>query len=905
MSLAVGTKLGPYEILSPLGAGGMGEVFRARDAKLNRDVAIKVLPEAVAEDAERLARFQREAQVLASLNHPHIAAIYGLEKAGNLEALVLELVEGETLAEKIAAGPIPLDETLAIARQIADALEAAHEKGIVHRDLKPANVKVTPEGKVKVLDFGLAKAYAGESAGGSSADLSRSPTLLQAGTQAGIILGTAAYMSPEQARGKAVDKRADIWAFGAVVYEMLTGRKAFEGETVSDTLAAVLTREPDWSALPVGTPAGLQDLLRRCLDRDPRQRLRDIGDARLLLDRGPGIGEEAAPPAGLDRRSWLPLLSTAVVAGLLTAGAFRLLGPKAPSPAPLRKLDFIAPSLDLDWHVGPRLSPDGSRVAYSTANRIWVRDLDQTAAHSVADIATPGPLGWSPDSDTLVFADQKKLWRVPARGGAKVAIADIPGTGDILGAAWSRSGQVAFAIWRGDMYEVPAAGGVPSLLFAADPRTVVDFHYPSWLPNGDLLYLIHWKDASSGDRHAPDYLAVFDGVKQHPLSIDVGSADAAPTLAPRGLLLYLRQGQNAGIWAVPYDVEKRRKSGEPFLAAPAATSVSASEDGSLLYVEQSRSELVNEMVWMDRTGKTIGTVAANRTGLTRAVLSPDGRRIAFVAGPAGHGDIWVHDLDRGTETRLTFGDEDEEAPAWLSRSRIGYIQIMATSGGVRGRILAVNADGSGRPQMIAPEAPLGAALDALIPAEEGKCVLQIIDERGFGRLRVASLQPDGTLGPLRPILRVEPEPDVVEASVSPDGRLLAYVTHDPGQTAEMFLTRFPSAEGRWQVSAQPALLPRWARNGGELFFLSGAQKLMVASVRVDAAMEPPLVSNPEDHFVFDVGNVPGSSFLREFDFDVTRDGQRFLVVRPHAGSEARRMVLVQNWLAQFPQIEAR
>ena len=281
MSLSPGTRLGPYEILSPLGAGGMGEVYRARDAKLNRDVAIKVLPEAVAEDAERLARFQREAQVLASLNHPHIAAIYGLEKAGNFEALVLELVEGETLAERIGAGPIPVDEALAIARQIADALEAAHEKGIVHRDLKPANVKITPEGKVKVLDFGLAKALTGDA---SSPDVSHSPTLTAQATQAGVVIGTAAYMSPEQARGKAVDKRADIWAFGAVLYEMLSGRKAFEGETVSDTLAAVLRADIDWSSLPSQTPAAVRGVLRRCLDRDPKHRLRDIGDARIALE---------------------------------------------------------------------------------------------------------------------------------------------------------------------------------------------------------------------------------------------------------------------------------------------------------------------------------------------------------------------------------------------------------------------------------------------------------------------------------------------------------------------------------------------------------------------------------------------------------------------------------------------
>ena len=332
MTLAAGTKLGPYEILSPLGAGGMGEVYRARDAKLNRDVAIKVLPEAVAEDAERLARFQREAQVLAALNHPHIAAIYGLEKAGNVEALVLELVEGETLAERIAAGPIPVDEALAIARQIADALESAHEKGIVHRDLKPANVKVTPQGKVKVLDFGLAKALTGDR---SSPDVTHSPTLTAAATQAGVVIGTAAYMSPEQARGKAVDKRADIWAFGAVLYEMLAGRKAFEGETVSDTLAAVLKTDPDWSALPAQTPAIVRRVLRRCLERDRDRRLHDIADVRIEIEEGRDSGVEAgtplppaARPASPVRRLLLAVGSVVVFLAGLGAGS-RLLSRSA------------------------------------------------------------------------------------------------------------------------------------------------------------------------------------------------------------------------------------------------------------------------------------------------------------------------------------------------------------------------------------------------------------------------------------------------------------------------------------------------------------------------------------------------------------------------------------------------
>ncbi len=434
MTLAAGTKIGPYEILSPLGVGGMGEVYRARDAKLNRDVAIKVLPEAVAEDADRLARFQREAQVLASLNHPHIAAIYGLEKAGNVEALVLELVEGETLAERIAQGPMPVDEALAVARQIADALEAAHEKGVVHRDLKPANVKVTPEGKVKVLDFGLAKALSGDA---SSPDQTHSPTLTAAATQAGVVLGTAAYMSPEQARGKAVDKRADIWAFGAVLYEMLSGHKAFEGETVSDTLAAVLRADIDWSRLPAGTPAAVRGVLRRCLDRDPKHRLRDIGDARIALEdlASSGSGSAAPPSEALgpaaSRPIW-PWAAGIVAAALVGALAARwTLSPRRALARPVR-FEIGAPSVST-----AAISPDGRQLAIASRGHLLVRDLDRLELREIAGADGVVRPFWSPDSRTIAYGAKGKLWKVSAETGLgrRPSASCRPGSGTTTPAA--------------------------------------------------------------------------------------------------------------------------------------------------------------------------------------------------------------------------------------------------------------------------------------------------------------------------------------------------------------------------------------------------------------------------------------------------------------------------------------
>ncbi|MFY9552880.1 MAG: protein kinase, partial [Thermoanaerobaculia bacterium] len=497
MSLPAGTRLGPYEILAPLGAGGMGEVYRARDGKLNREVAIKVLPELFAADAERLARFQREAHVLASLNHPHIAAIYGFEESGSVRALVLELVEGETLAEKIGSGPIPIDEALAIARQVADALEAAHEKGIVHRDLKPANVKLTPEGKVKVLDFGLAKALTKDT---SAPEVSHSPTLTAAATQAGVVIGTAAYMSPEQARGRSVDKRTDVWAFGGVLYEMLTGRKAFEGETVSDTLAAILKTEPNWTALPASTPVSVRRLLKRCLERDPKRRLHDIADARLEIDT---VSEEppAAPPErgspGLrGARPWALLATAVAAAGLAALLTWRL----APRPATARipvvtKLARI--TRDSGHSESPSWSPDGSLLAYASDRNgnfeIYVRrgegGQDVNISNDPAQDVQPA---FSPDGNAVAFVSTRSsksgLVRIGGTYGQNVRMfgGDLWTVGALGGAARRLASDANFPAWRPDgkgilyvsgpevqrsILEVPSGGGPPKTILSSEAST--------------------------------------------------------------------------------------------------------------------------------------------------------------------------------------------------------------------------------------------------------------------------------------------------------------------------------------------------------------------------------------------------------------------------------------------------
>ncbi len=891
--MVIGTRLGPYEIVAPLGAGGMGEVYRARDTRLERDVAIKALPAAFAQDPERVARFTREAKLLASLNHPNIAGIYGFEELEGERYLVLEFVEGETLAQRLARGALPIEKALDVCRQVASGIEAAHEAGVVHRDLKPGNVMLRPDGTAKVLDLGLAKAGSAEGQG-SGTDLSASPTITAAGTAAGVILGTAAYMSPEQARGRAVDKRSDVWSFGCLLYECLTARQAFRGETVSDTIAAILKGDADLGVLPAPTPARVRDLIARCLCKDPRDRLRDIGEARVILG-SVKAGEErvqAVGPQAPSRRGvpvWAAA-SAAVVLALIAAGAVLQLTPK-PGPAPLRKLDLLATDIEMDWFFTPQISPDGSRIAFIAKNRVWVRALDQLEPRAVADVAGLTPLAWSPDSRTVVYNDRKQLWKVAVDGGAPAVICEVPGTGSVIGAAWSPAGTLAFSVWRGGMYQVTAGGGSPALLFDVDPAEAVDFHAPSWLANGDLLHVVHWKDVgeSLGERRLS--LAVFDGKTRIPVPGDYGGSNPSPVVTASGELLFVRRGANAGIWAVPYDVTRRRPTGGPRLVASGAGSVSVADDGSLLYMEGQSSDGPNELIWVDRAGRVAGTIGSPYPGLTDAALAPDGRRVAFSARRAGNADIWVHDLARGLDTRITFSEADEVLPQWIGPSRLTYTEADKTGA----RILAVNADGSGGQRLVATPAGTGGQEAQLAPG--GKSAARIVVDGARRRLRTSAVLADGTLGPVAPLLRFQPEPDIADMSLAPSGRLVAYATDDPGQP-DVFLTRYPGGEGQWQVSSEGGRRPRWARNTGELFYItgSGPSRRGIVAVKIDDSLDPPVGPSTR---LFDVD--PRWLRFGEMPYDVTPDGMRFLMVREAKDENARpaRMVLVQNWEAGF------
>jgi len=893
--MVIGARLGPYEIVAPLGVGGMGEVYRARDTRLERDVAIKALPAAFAQDPERLARFTREARLLASLNHPNIAGIYGFEELAGAPYLVLEFVEGETLGQRLLRGALPPEEAVDVCRQIAVGIEAAHEAGIVHRDLKPGNVMLRPDGTVKVLDLGLAKAGSAESPAAAS-DLAASPTITAGPTAAGMILGTAAYMSPEQARGRAVDKRSDVWSFGCVLYECLTARQAFHGETVSDTIAAILKGDVDLDELPPSTPARVRHLIARCLCKDPRDRLRDIGEARVALNSIRPDDETARARAVVPRapvRRSVPLWAAAgaaIALALTAAGAALQFSPKSP-PAPVRKLDLLATDIEMDWFFMPVISPDGRLIAFIAKNRVWVRALDQLEPRAVADVAGLSPLAWSPDSRTIVFNDRKQLWKVAVDGETPVAICEVPGTGSVIGATWSAGGTLAFSIWRGGMYKVPAGGGAPALLFDVDPAEAVDFHAPSWLPNGDLLHVVHWRDGGQTLSERRLSLAVFDGKNRIPIPGDYGGSNPSPVLTASGRLLFIRRDGSAGIWAVPYDLAQRRPIGEPRLVAAGAASVSVADDGTLLYMEGLSSEGPNELVWVDRSGNVIGTVGSPHPGLADAAVSPDGRRVAFAARRGGNADVWVHDLVRGVDTRITFGPANEERPLWISPSRLAYVEVTAADV----RILAVNADGSGNQRLLAPRA--GTGLQEAHVAPDGKSALRVVEIEGRRRLRASAVLADGSLGPPAPLLKFQPEPDIADASLASNGRLVAYATDDPGQP-DVFLARYPGGAGQWQVSSEGGRRPRWASNTGELFYIagSGPSRRGMVAVAIDPTRDPPVGPSTR---LFDID--PRWLRFGEMPYDVAPDGTRFLMAREATGADTKpaRMVLVQNWEAEF------
>jgi Tol biopolymer transport system component len=898
--LTLGRHVGPYEIVAPLGAGAMGEVYRAHDTTLNRDVALKVLPELFGVDADRLARFTREAQVLASLNHPNIATIYGLEESNGTQALVLELVEGPTLADRIARGPLALDEALTIARQIADALEAAHEKGIIHRDLKPANIKIAGNGVVKVLDFGLAKVWDGA----PQSDLAGAPTLTATGSGERTILGTPAYMSPEQARGKPLDKRTDIWSFGCVLYEMLTGRQAFAGETVSDTIAAILEREPEWEALPDTTPVTVRRVLQRCFEKDPRRRVRDIGDARIELDdalAGRAIGAPVARRAG-ERVAWIAS-ALVTVAAVLAVGSVLYLRRAPADTRAYRSSILPSPGASRPAGLVPSsrfaLSPDGRRLAFVGTDAggvtgLWVQSLDEPAGQPLA--GTEGALMpfWSPDSQFIGFLAGGKVKRIAATGGPPLILAEHTGGGN-AGATWNRDGVILLSApsLGNPIRRVSASGGASSPVTTLNADAGERFHsFPFFLPDGrHFLYLA--VGSKTGGPVSPNgiYVTALDSNERKLLVPGGSNAKYA-----EGYLLFLR-GQ--ALMAQPFDVERLELAGEAVPIAEHVTiggavgmagSYSVSETGILAYqtgvVEVGGpADTSTQLVWFDRSGKRIGALG-DQAGYGDLELASDGKRAAVSLFDQARRtrDIWLVDLARGLRTRFTFDPAEESASVWspdgdrvvFNTNRRGHFDLYQKA-----------SSGAGAEQELLVDSRDKYPIDW---SPDGRFILFGVGATG----PTADLWVLPLFGDRKPFPFLQTPFGEVSGRFSPDVRWIAYVSDESGRS-EVYVAPLPgrgeTPVSKWQISTTGGTQPRWRSDGKEIFYLAPDKKLMAAPVNgQNSAFEKGAVRS-----LFNT-RAPSTINPRSA-YDVSPDGQRFLVNTLADDDAAAPITLVVNWPA--------
>ena len=893
----IGRTLGHYEIIEPLGAGGMGEVYRAHDTTLKRDVAIKVLPEDLSADVERLARLEREAWLLAALNHPNIATIYGLEEVEaedgtSVRYLVLELIEGESLAEKLSRGRIAVDKALGIARQIAEALEAAHAKGIIHRDLKPGNVVITPEGQAKVLDFGLAKSHEVEGTSPEiSPDLTESPTVAAA-TRAGIILGTAAYMSPEQARGKPLDKRTDIWSFGCVLYEMLAGRRPFEGETVTDILAAIVEREPDWSAIPSAAPPIIQLLLRRCLEKDPYRRLHDVADARIEIVNAisepeaglPGVAPVVAGQPPLWRRA-LPW-GTGVAVGAMIAGfaVWSLTHPAPPAPqVPIRFSIELPPDVRFTGTTrhAVAISPDRSHLVFSANDQLYVRAMDDPLA-----VPLQGTEGGarspfiSPDGQWVGFWAENEIRKVPISGGAFVKLCDGYHP---WGASWGDndeivSGMGEFGIWR-----VSADGGEPQQLIAVAEGEQA--HGPQVLPDGEwVLYTLHsartdWDDSQivvqslATDERKP----LFTGKDARYL--------------PTGHLVY---ASGDVLLARPFDLSRMEVTGGavPVVQGVAgetawsgAAHFSYSQEGTLAYIPNTNELTGNRaLVWVDRQGANQPvTDQLHRYFVAR--LSPDGERVA-VEFTAGYGnDIWILEIEQNILTRLTTqGALNPLYPIWTQDGeRVVFSPIRRDT---QNDLLSIAADFSAE-----AEGFLDHEDDAIPMSFSPSGQLAFGENHPTDQRNILVLPADGE--PPRYVVRTPYNEQ--SAMVSPDGRWIAYVSDRSGSD-EVYVEPFPDGGQRRQVSDSGGTEPQWAPGGGELFYRNGEQ--MIA---VPVTTEPEFELAGEHEILFEDDSFRKGTYLP--GYDIHPDGRRFLMVKElDARGNPQKINIVLNWFGELERL---
>jgi len=861
LALSHGTRLGVYEVTAQIGEGGMGQVYRATDTKLKRQVAIKILPPSLAADHDRLARFQREAEVLALLNHSNIAAIYGVEESGGFTALVMELVEGEDLSQRISRGAIPLDEAWPIARQIADALEAAHEQGIIHRDLKPANIKVRPDGTVKVLDYGLAKAV---DPGASAADLANSPTLTARATRMGVLLGTAAYMSPEQARGRAVDKRADIWAFGSVLYEMVTGRVAFAADTVSDTIVAVLSREPDWRALPGTIPPIVVSVLKRCLQKDQSLRMRDIADARFQIEEGLIVALPDQPASRARTREgyagWVVAALVAIGAAIAISG-----GRRAAGDAPEMRLQIATPPADDSFSFA--ISPDGrSVVAQGRAEgefKLWLRPLESEVGRPLMGTEDATFPFWSPDSRSVGFFAGGTLKRIDLAGGFVRTLASAPNP---RRGAWNSEGTIIFGASVGPLYKVPADGGAVTEATNLLPGQA-GHRWPQFLPDGRRFLLF----AMGAANVRGVYLgSLADKEVRRVLETDSAFAFMSPAY-----LVLARQG---ALWAQRLTADLTRPDGELLplasrvLIHPTHNGFAALFSSSVGSVAYRASAENRQLVWLDRAGRQVGDLGPPDDAQPfLSQMSSDGRTVAVRRTVSGNTDVWLIDTTRGVPRRLTFDPAIEGEPIFSpDGKRVVYVSDRKVN---IWDMYERAADGSGGETLLFESGENKHPLDW---SSDGRYILYQSDSPKTD----ADLWALPLVGDRKQVAVAQTPFDEVDGRFSPDGRWVAYVSNEGGRS-EIYVQPFPDPGSKSQVSVGGGTTPRWRRDGRELFYIAPDSRLMAVSI------------TPRESALGAAAPFALFTLPKAVGYEPARDGQRVLVNA--IVSDASPITIILNW----------
>ncbi|MHC5109087.1 MAG: serine/threonine-protein kinase [Planctomycetota bacterium] len=890
MKLEVGASLGSYEVVSPIGAGGMGEVWLARDTRLDRDVAIKLLPETMTENPERVARFEREAKLLASFNHTHIAAIHGFEDVEGSRMLVMEYVEGETLAHRLQQGPLEIEEAMSTARQMAEALEAAHDKGVIHRDLKPANVMIRPDGTVKVLDFGLAKAMTEESVGNTATN---SPTITANYTRPGVVLGTAAYMSPEQARGRPLDKRTDIWSFGIIFYECLTGAQLFPGETATDSMGAIMHKEPDWSLLPTNTPPMIQLLLRRCLTKERKKRLQDMGDARVEIEEAIhdptssslGLAQLAVEDHGRvrsGRKSSLGLILAFLLGGVIVAGLVVMFTPK-PEPLAVRRFEIAS---DMEPR-NPSISPDGTMVAFASDETIYVRKLDTLETRTLWD---PGEgksvsnLFWSADSQWLAAQVNFTIWKISIASGNAIKIAEEQAA---FAGSWTDDGFILLASFKdGTLIKIPANGGEPRpILKKLDTELHIHAGWP--LPDGrGVLFVPHaiGEDANTLCVLTPE------GERQelYKSAHEIGFYMYSHT----GHIMYGQDKAPKGTWALPFSLNDLKVTGEPFLVLPGFDKFSVSRAGDLIYNKGEPNAGGKNLVWVDKTGNVLGKIGPTLFGAMSPRISPDGEQVAVAAEGLDENsgsspvDMWMVNVRRGTAMPLAVEKGMQRPLQWSADSkRIAYSSM--TQGFTKMAIRARQADGSGESEILIDD-----ALEGTLARDWSYAVFST-GAIGDDVWIVAQTPGDDST---RTVFQRSEDWDM-SPTLSPGGDLVAYVSGDVmSQRGSVFIRPFPDGEGRWQVTMEHAWATHWSPEGDFLYFVTtnGDERNMV---QVPVAVENGRVDIGDPVELFSLkGN-------RLQEFDLSPDGERFLMLQDVVTSNEEKpeegIVVIENWYEEF------